>query len=432
MPGEQARIALLLCLVGFLKEFRPSKPFGVAYMTGPVLNISTTQVDEVVLPMRTYSYMSLLVVSLLLTDFLRYKPVLVVGALAGVSTYSLLTFGRKFELVILAQCTHGIFMASEVAYSTYMYTRLDKAHYQKITSLTRTALLLGRALSGFLAQALISTTGARPYHLFYITLACEVGAAACACLLPRAARSLYFNRRSSGAATKAGPPPGRTSGPCSEGLRLLWADFQAAFTSSYVLKWSMWWAFTMCGFFQLTTYCKVLWKVMTQETNETYTSLYNGVAEALGTTAGAVVSLSCGWLGGGWYQRADLLLGVCSLLHGFLLYVSSITSSLTSSYICYVAFVVSYHLVITIATSEVARNITDDSYGLVFGVNTFLALVIQSVIAMAVQSPAGLALPVRAQFAVYAGYHTVLGLVYTIIAFFTALFMKDYKYTVTC
>ena len=46
---------------------------------------------------------------------------------------------------------------------------------------------------------------------------------------------------------------------------------------------------------------------------------------------------------------------------------------------------------------EVARHIGDDSYGLVFGFNTFMALFFQSILTFIVADDAGLALPPRTQ-----------------------------------
>jgi thiamine transporter 2/3 len=50
-----------------------------------------------------------------------------------------------------------------------------------------------------------------------------------------------------------------------------------------------------------------------------------------------------------------------------------------------------------INSAEVAKNIGEDSYGLVFGVNTFIALALQSVLTLVVVSDVGLALKIRTQ-----------------------------------
>lgn len=46
--------------------------------------------------------------------------------------------------------------ACEVAYSTYIYAKVDKVYYQKVTSHMRAAALTGRFTSAVLAQVLLS------------------------------------------------------------------------------------------------------------------------------------------------------------------------------------------------------------------------------------------------------------------------------------
>lgn len=46
-------------------------------------------------------------------------------------------------------------MATEVAYYTYIYAKVDKSYYQKVTSHTRAAILSGRFVAGILGQLLI-------------------------------------------------------------------------------------------------------------------------------------------------------------------------------------------------------------------------------------------------------------------------------------
>jgi hypothetical protein len=50
-----------------------------------------------------------------------------------------------------------------------------------------------------------------------------------------------------------------------------------------------------------------------------------------------------------------------------------------------------------INSAEVAKNIGEDSYGLIFGVNTFIALVLQSVLTLIVVSDTGMALEIHLQ-----------------------------------
>ncbi len=68
---------------------------------------------------------------------------------------------------------------------------------------------------------------------------------------------------------------------------------------------------------------------------------------------------------------------------------------------------------------EVAQNIRDTSYGLVFGVNTFVALAFQTALTMAVADDSvGFSLPPRQQFLVYGAFWAGVGLLFLVIFFF--------------
>lgn len=70
---EFVRISLILCFFGFLIEFRPNEPYITEFLDGPWNNRNLTkeQIERDVYPVGTYSYLALLVVVFLITDFLR-------------------------------------------------------------------------------------------------------------------------------------------------------------------------------------------------------------------------------------------------------------------------------------------------------------------------------------------------------------------------
>lgn len=70
----------------------------------------------------------------------------------------------------LFQVLYGTFMATEVAYYTYIYSKVPKEFYQQVTSHTRAAILAGRAISSVLAQILISFELMDYKQLNYISL----------------------------------------------------------------------------------------------------------------------------------------------------------------------------------------------------------------------------------------------------------------------
>merc|ERR1719244_1075941 len=92
------------------------------------------------------------------------------------------------------------------------------------------------------------------------------------------------------------------------------------------------------------------------------------------------------------------------------------TDNIWYAYIGYTVFRSLYQMLITVASFEIASNITQDSYGLVFGLNTFLALTFQTVLTTVVADSVGLALPPRDQFYVYSGYFLVVGCLFLVTA----------------
>lgn len=61
-------------------------------------------------------------------------------------------------------------MASEVAYYTYMYAKVEKEKYQKVTGHARASLLSGRFIASVLGQILFSFEIMNWRDLNYISL----------------------------------------------------------------------------------------------------------------------------------------------------------------------------------------------------------------------------------------------------------------------
>lgn len=72
-----------------------------------------------------------------------------------------------------------------------------------------------------------------------------------------------------------------------------------------------------------------------------------------------------------------------------------------------------------------AKRLKDDSFGLVFGLNTMLALVIQTILTVIVISEDGFALEPRDQFKVNSGYFAVLGICYALTGAVQIIFRKQ-------
>ena len=70
----------------------------------------------------------------------------------------------------MSQFFYGLFSATEVAYYSYLYAKLDKAHYQRATSLAKAVILIGKASSGLTSQVLLHFCVMDYLELNYITL----------------------------------------------------------------------------------------------------------------------------------------------------------------------------------------------------------------------------------------------------------------------
>lgn len=191
------------------------------------------------------------------------------------------------------------------------------------------------------------------------------------------------------------------------------SHFIESFKNKHVLKWSIWWALATCGFIQVQVYMQPLWVEIQHGTE--YTA-YNGATEAALTLIGFLGALLAGVLKIDWKHIGELVLAVCSIVEGSMMLISSQTDYIVVSYVCYVVFGGIYYFMITIASSEISQRIQDDSYGLVFGINTFIALLCQSVMTLlVVTSNVGFGLTPRNQYLVYGLYHLLVAFIFIVI-----------------
>ncbi|XP_006802722.1 thiamine transporter 1-like [Neolamprologus brichardi] len=377
---------VLLCVYGFFTSLRPCEPFLTAYLMGPDKNLTETQVVNEIFPVWTYSYLFLLFPIFLATDFLCYKPVLVLQASSLVVTYVMLWRAQGLLAMQLVEFFFGLSTASEVAYYSYIYSVVEPEHYQRVTAYCRSVTLFGSAAGSLTGQLLVSVAEVDMVYLVIITLASASVAFLVPCFLPMPKRSLFFHRRagaeearprsSSRTATRMEkaedsdsrvplnrPDISRASrsseaGSGSRGLvavlRMLFDDFVQCYRCRTLLAWSLWWALATCGYFQIINYSQPLWE------------------------------------------------------HIFVMN----TGNIWLSYSFYVLFRTTYMLLITVATYQVAASLNMQRYALVFGVNSFVALLLQSLLTLVVVDSSVLGLKVFTQFFIYGAYFAVISAIF--------------------
>lgn len=134
------------------------------------MNTHLSQVNQDIYPVMTYSYLATLIVVFLITDFVRYKFIIILCGLSGIATYLMIIFGKTVMMFQIVEFFYGLFFSTEVAYYTYIYAKVDRKHYQEVTGHTKAATLFGRSMSGIVAQLTASFNLLDYHQLNYLTL----------------------------------------------------------------------------------------------------------------------------------------------------------------------------------------------------------------------------------------------------------------------
>ncbi|XP_041797051.1 solute carrier family 19 member 3b [Chelmon rostratus] len=439
----------VLSLYGFFANCRVAEPFLTPYLIGPYKNISGEVVTNYLFPIWTYSYLAFLFPIFLLTDFLRYKPLIMVQGLFLVSNYLLLCFAPGLPAMICLEITYAVVASTEVAYFSYIYSVIPVEFYQRATGYLRSAMLTGYTVGAGLGQMLISLAGVDLFYINAISLGIVSMAFLTSFWLPMPQRSLFFKDKKVAAvgsqSQKEGPlGPDRPEQPvmCKDNAasreektehsgcadwcsgdsvvtagHLLWQSFRESYSSRHLIYWSLWWALATAGYLQIFNYIQLMWDHIEPSATS---SIYNGGVEAVCCLVGAAAAFSVGYIRVSWAVWGELALGLFSAVATGAVFLMALTSSIWVCYAGYVIFKSCYMFLITITAFQIASNLSMQCYALTFGINTFVALSLQTIITLIVVDEAALGLDIVTQFIVYGGYYAVISVLFLIRGTYTA------------
>lgn len=403
----------LICCYGFFKEMKPSEPFLTPYLNSTYKHLALEELSSEVYPIWTYSYLVVLFIVFLITDALRYKPLIITEGLAYLTTRILLIWGNGILAMQFMQMAYGIATGTEVAYYSYIYALVPTEHFQMVTGYLRGAVLLGRFMAGFLGQLLISLKWTNYLVLNYVSFACVLIAFVLSIFLPMPASNMR-NVFMIDDATAAEENQGHVFTRWKKSTLTLLKAFKESYLNMTLLQWSIWWALATCGYLQIGNYVQNLWEEIQGPDKN---SSLNGGVEAAGTLFGAIIAVLLSFLKVRWGVLGELLLGFFSLVDAMLLIIMAKTGNVWIAYITYVCYRVSYTFLITVASFQVALNVDEHAYALIFGWNTFVALALQSIMTIVVADKRGLDLDIRNQFLVYGGYFLAISAIYLTLPF---------------
>ncbi|XP_078522628.1 thiamine transporter 2-like [Lissotriton helveticus] len=434
---------VILCINGFFTALRPSEPFITPYLTSEIKNLTLDEVTNQIFPVWTYSYLALLFPVFLLTDYLRYKPIIILQGISFITAWLILLLASGVPAMQVLEVVYGLATATEIAYYAYIYSVVSSDHYQRVTSYCRSISLVGYTAGSVIGQLLVSLGGVSYFYLNVISL-CSVGVALIASLfLPMPKRSMFFHKKLSKESPetaeiddKPSHPPTTNEDQGSHGdnvspaeivnagklsepdilhsnshkhffrvLLQLLMDLKDCYSTKQLIYWSLWWALATTGYNQVLNYVQVLWEHVEPSQNST---IYNGGVEALSTLLGAVTSFSVGYVKINWDLSGELALAIFTGLDAGALFLMRFIPNIWVCYASYLVFKSSYMLLITIATFQIAINLSEERYALIFGFNTFIALALQTIVTVTVVDSKGLGLDIVTQFLVYACYFAII------------------------
>uniref|UniRef100_A0A3Q3F9V6 Solute carrier family 19 member 2 n=1 Tax=Labrus bergylta TaxID=56723 RepID=A0A3Q3F9V6_9LABR len=281
---------------------------------------------------------------------------------------------RHYVMLLKAQ---GMLVAT-----TRTLQRGGAAHYQRVTgSAAPSSVRIGGGISdGQLLLSVAKLSCCTRHH--QLTAAAWPSSSLLVSAMPK--RSLFFHK--SPGSAEEGQKGG--SAPCWRRLtispvrdvqiqvfKMIFLILSLQEFVSPLLAWSLWWALSTCGYFQILNYAQRY--------------------KCLCTSSGALAALLVGYLPVSWS-----LWGAGSVCH----------------------VLAAYMLLITVATSQ---QFNMQRYALVFGVNTFMALLLQTLLTLVVVDSVGFGLDVFTQFLLYGGYFTLIAVVFLLAGSLVPL-------TVTC
>ncbi|KAF7656499.1 hypothetical protein LDENG_00040080 [Lucifuga dentata] len=425
----------VLSLYGFFANCTVAEPFLTPYLIGPHKNISEEVVTNYLFPIWTYSYLAILFPVFLLTDFLRYKPVIILQGLFLVINYVLLCFASGLPAMTFLQVNYAVVTSTEVAYFSYIYSVIPVEKYQRATGYLRSAMLAGYTFGASLGQALISLAGMDYFYINAITLGIMSVAFLVSFWLPMPQRSMLFKGKKAGTVgsqSQQEGPVGVDKGEAGSGTEtmeyngssgwcsrenvtnaghLLWKSFRESYSSRHLIYWSLWWALATVGYVQVFNYIQLMWDHIEPSATS---SIYNGGVEAVCTLVGAAVTFTVGHIKVAWAVWGELALGLFSAVGACAVFLMAFTSSIWVCYAGYVIFKSSYMLLITITTFQIASKLSMECYALTFGINTFVALSLQTIMTVIVVDEAALGLDVVTQFIIYGSYYGIISVLFLI------------------
>uniref|UniRef100_A0A0K0F0L3 Folate transporter 1 (inferred by orthology to a C. elegans protein) n=1 Tax=Strongyloides venezuelensis TaxID=75913 RepID=A0A0K0F0L3_STRVS len=378
-------VIIFLCLYGFFKEFRPITPFLTPFLISEKKGFTKNEIYENVYPLWAYAHFVFSIPIVFFTDYLNFKPILLIESLSLIATGFLLTFGRSLFSIQMTQITYGCATASEIAFMSYLYTIVHENEIVFVTGLIRGVILLSKCLCTSVSQLGISL------KWFNLTFVNETTLVMSILTLPFVILAIFPKmcfKNDSNKNTHNSIEERKSlrnlekinDNEKNKRIRTLNFIKRIKHVKNnlsdpiLLLVWCSWWIITSALIFQMYNYIQVHWTPLQTETKD----IYNGLVEFINTLLGAAVTLSFSRLKINWKKGTGLITPISSIFFSFSFAFLAETTNIYLSYTIYVIINVTYLFLIAVASSILASIVDVSGIGIIFGIVSLLASLLQS------------------------------------------------------
>ncbi|KAH3761830.1 solute carrier family 19 (thiamine transporter), member 2/3 [Pelomyxa schiedti] len=364
MSRRDLRMLILLVAYVFFHEFQPSAPFIVPYWA--TKGVDAQEVFEDVFPWSTYSQPAVSLVAVVLLWLAGVRPTLFSSSLCACGQSILAYFGSSdlFFLLILSEIVWAYAFGSLFAALAAKFSLVPQSSFHLVTSLNRFSSLLSILVSSLMGQLMLDN-GLSYDILFYIAIGATAVASGLVFFMPK---------------------------PILKESKVSFKETAKAVLRSYRIQgystamWSLCYACIQAATALVETYWPTLFQVIAPD------EVINGYTLAAVRTCGAAAALSptlCHLIGFHAWKRFSTPLCIITVIVAGLgtLAISRSTYVIQAlvelSIICAMS-----ELTIVMCLAQVAifvEKAPDSEYGWVFGVNYFMALLLQVLLQVVIQ-----------------------------------------------
>ncbi|CEF61837.2 Reduced folate carrier family and Major facilitator superfamily domain, general substrate transporter-containing protein [Strongyloides ratti] len=393
--------------------------------------------DEIyqnVYPLWAYAHLIFSIPIVLFTDYLNFKPILLIESISLIATGFLLTFGNSLFSIQMTQITYGCATSSEIAFMSYLYTKVYDNEIAFVTGIIRGVILLSKCLCTSIGQLGISL------KWFDLTVLNETTLVMSILSLPFVLFAIFpricFKKDKKKNVNLNNDIGERESLKIYDKInekkkRVQTLNFIERI--KYVkdnlsdpillIVWSSWWTITSALIYQMYNYIQVHWTPLQLESIH----VYNGSVEFINTLLGACVTLSFSRLKINWKKYTGLITIFSTILFSFLFVALAETTNIYISYILYIIINVTYLFLIAIASSILASIVDVNGIGIVFGVVSLTTSLLQSLLGFILINGNIWALNTKQQFSINSLIFLLSSIIFIIISCFNVIINNKKK-----